>query len=460
MSIFDHTIFRAYDIRGTYPNQVNEQVAYAIGQAFVQVMGAKTVAVGRDVRPTGASLEDAMIRGITDAGANVIKIGVISTEILYFAAATLDCDGCISITASHNPKEWNGMKFIGPKAVPLTREGKLGEIYDFAEKGTKISQFTKGTVSEHNLLPSYIHFLQQFIPTTLPSMKIVANVNYGANGKFVDEAIKNLPLDLVRLNWEENGTFPKGTPDPLLPHNRKELVQRIRTEGANFGVAWDADADRCFFYDEQGRFFNGYYITALLIKHFLEQSAGENIICERRLTWANKAAADAGKGTIVWSRTGHGYIKKAMRDNKALFGGESSAHYYYRDFFSCDNGLISFLIVSGIFGREIQAGRTVGALLDGYMNNFPMGPQEFNYITPRAEEILKHFSEKYAKAEQNHEDGLSIEFPEWRFNLRTSSNEPVLRFNIEAKSREELEKRQTEVMDEISTFGAELRNDE
>lgn len=460
MSVFDHSIFRAYDIRGTYPNQMNEQVAYAVGQAFVQVMGAKTVAVGRDVRTTGPSIQDALVRGIVDAGANVITIGVISTEMLYFAAATLECDGGISVTASHNPREWNGMKFIGAKAEPLTKEGKLGEIYDFVQSGTKLSQFSKGTVSSHDLLPSYVHFLSQFAPATLPSMKVVANVNFGANGKVVDEVVKDLPLDMIRLNWEEDGTFPKGTPDPLLPRNRKELVQRIRDEKANYGVAWDADADRCFFYDEQGRFFNGYYITALLIKHFLEESADEKVICERRLTWANQAAADEGKGTVVLSRTGHGYFKKAMRDQNAIFGGECSAHYYYRDFFSCDNGLISFLVATGIFGKEIAAGRTVGALLDGYMEKFPIGDQEFNYITPRAEEIINHFAEKYSDAEQNHEDGLSVEYPDWRFNLRMSSNEPVLRLNIEARTKDELDKRQQEVMDGIASYGAELRNDD
>jgi phosphomannomutase len=460
MSIFDQSIFRAYDMRGTYPNHMNEQVGYAAGQAFVHVMQAKTVVVGRDVRSTGVSIQDAVIRGITDAGANVIEVGVISTEMLYFAAATLDCEGGISVTASHNPAQWNGLKFIGPKAEPLTREGKLGEIYDHIQAGHKISQFEKGSVQHHNLLPDYIAFLKKFMPANLPSLKVAANVNFGANGKVVDAALEGQPLELLRLNWQEDGTFPKGTPDPLLPSNRKEIISLIKAEKAHFGAAWDADADRCFFYDEQGRFFHGYYITALLIKYFLNDEAGANVVCERRLTWANMDAAAEGKGTVIWSKTGHGYIKENMRKASAIFGGESSGHYYFRDAFYCDSGMVTFLAILGIFAKEIEAGRTVGHLLDYYLERYPISLQELNYITPDAKKIIDTASEKYADAEQTHEDGLTVEYPTWRFSLRMSSNEPVLRLNYEARSKEELDQRAQELTSFVESFGATLRNDD
>jgi phosphomannomutase len=459
MSTFDQSIFRAYDMRGVYPSQMNEEVAYAAGQAFVQVMQAKTVVVGRDVRASGASLQESLIRGITEAGADVIEIGVISTEMLYFAAATLECDGGMSITASHNPSEWNGIKFIGKNALPLTKDGPLGEIYNAINAGCFSVAEQPGSVSHQDLTEPYIAFLQRFIPQELPATKVVTNVNFGANGKYVDALVATLPIEVVRLNWEEDGTFPKGTPDPLLPKNRVEIMERIKTEGAHFGVAWDADADRCFFYDEQGRFFHGYYITALLISHFLRRETGGSVVCERRLTWANADAAAETGGTVVYSRTGHGYIKHAMRQNNAIFGGETSGHYYFRDYFFCDSGLVTFAVVLDIFTQEIKAGRPVSTLLDRFLRDYPISLEELNYITPRAAEIIEAAGEKYSDASQNKEDGLTIEYERWRFNLRMSSNEPVLRLNMEARSQEELNQRFTEVTNFIESFGAELRND-
>jgi phosphomannomutase len=455
----DHSIFRAYDMRGTYPGQINEHVAYAVGQAFVTVMGAKTVVVGRDVRATGTSLKEALTQGIIDAGASVIDIGVISTEMLYFASDTLECDGGISVTASHNPAQWNGFKFIGPKAKPLTKEEALGEIYTAIQSGRKIESLTKGNVRQHDLLPAYISFLETFAPKDMPALKVVANVNFGANGKVVDAAIANLPLTLTRLNWEEDGTFPKGTPDPLLPSNRKEITARIPAEQAHFGVAWDADADRCFFYDEQGRFFHGAYITALLISHFLRHEVGGSVICERRLIRANEAAAKAAGGTIHYSRTGHGYIKAAMREHNAIFGGESSGHFYFRDAAYCDNGMVTFLVVMDMFAKEIAAGRTVGQLLDYYLENFPISLEERNYTTDRAKEIINDATAKWSDGDVNLDDGLAVTFPTWRLSLRSSSNEPVMRLNVEAATPAELAERESELISFIASYGAVLRDD-
>lgn len=366
----------------------------------------------------------------------------------------------MSITASHNPAQWNGIKFIGKGAEPLTREEKLGEIYTFINEGHKIDEFQKGTVQEEGLLEKYAEYLQQFAPKELEQVKIVANTNFGANGKVVDATIKRLPIELVRLNWEEDGTFPKGTPDPMLPFNRQEISARVVAEKAAFGVAWDADADRCFFYDEKGRFFHGYYITALLIKHFLDAEPGSGVVIERRLTWANLKAISEGEGLCIFSRTGHGYIKKAMRDHNAIFGGETSGHYYYRDFFFCDCGMVTFLVVLSIFAESLKEGIPVSALLDQFLQDFPISLQELNYITPNAQEIIDAAAEKYHDAEQSHEDGLTADYPTWRFNLRMSSNEPVLRLNYEAKTQAEFAERSKEIEGFVTSFGATLRDDD
>lgn len=459
MSIHDPSIFHGYDVRGIYPTQMTTDLAYELGQAFVAVMEAKNVVVGRDVRPSGAMLQQAMMEGIVDAGATAIDVGVISTEMLYFAAATLDCEGGMSITASHNPAEWNGVKFIGKNAVAIVKSDKLGEIYNFVMGGRKLGQFNKGAIVQKDIQADYVEYLKKFSPANLSSLKLVANTNFGANGQIVDAVTSSLPLEIVRLNWERDGSFPKGTPDPLLPSNRKEISERILAEKAHFGVAWDADADRCFFYDDEGRFFHGYYITALLIEHFLKKEPGQPIVVENRLTWANEDAIKNGNGKLVLSKTGHGNIKKAMRDNNALFGGEISGHYYYRDFFHCDNGLITFLQVLDIFNHEIAEGRSVSALLDSYMEKYPINPQEMNYLTEEKDEIINQAKSRYADGEQNLTNGLAVEYPTWRFNLRKSDNEPILRLNIEARSPEELEKRKTELADFIGEFEAQLRND-
>lgn len=460
MSLFDNSLFRIYDIRGVYPTQMNEEVAYAAGQAFVKVMAAKNVVVGRDVRQSGDSLQQALIRGVIDAGANVIDIGVISTELLYFASATLECAGGMSLTASHNPSEWNGIKFIAKGAIPLTGNGKLEEIYQFMRDGTKIEQFEKGKVTQRDLLSDYKNFLRPFFPADLPKLKIVANVNFGANGKVVDAVGQDLPLEIVRLNWKEDGTFPKGTPDPSLPSNRQEISQTIIKEQAHFGVAWDADADRIFFYDEKGRFFHGYYLTALLIRHFLQHHPGETIVVERRLAWAYRKAVEEGEGKLVLSRTGHAFLKYVLRANQGIFAGEISGHYYFRDFFFADNGLITFLTVLGIFGQKINQGGTVSQLLDPYLKEFPIVMNEMNYLTNRAAEIIKTFSDKYKDGKQDHEDGISIDYPTWRCNVRMSDNEPVMRLNLEAATNQELEIRLKELSTFIEGFGATLRDDQ
>lgn len=457
--IFDSSIFRSYDIRGIYPDQINEDVAYATGQAFVAVTGAKNVVVGRDVRSSGVSLQQAVIRGILDAGANAINIGVISTEMLYFAAGTLDCDGGLSVTASHNPPEWNGIKSIGKGATPMTRDEKLGEIYEFIQSGKIVKAEHCGTVSEVDVLEDYVKFLQPFLPNLRQTLKLVANPNFGANGKVVDKILSSLPLDVTRLNWNEDGTFPKGTPDPSLPKNRKELTELVVSDQAHFGVAWDADADRCFFYDEKGRAIHSYYTTALQIKYFLEKEPRSTIVAEPRLTWANTAAITEGGGTEVYTKTGHTYIKQSMRANNAVFGGESSGHFYFRDFFYCDNGLIPFLIVLGLFAEEIEKGGSVSALHDYYLENYPISG-EMNYITEKAEEIMSDIAQKYSDADQDTLEGISIEYPEWRVNVRRSATEPVMRVNIEARNPEELALRIKELSTYFESFGAKLRNDE
>jgi len=459
MNTFDPSIFKAYDIRGVYPSAMNEAVTYAIGQAFVKVMEAKTVVVGQDVRASGPALKAAMIKGITDAGANVIDVGVISTEMLYFAAGTLACDGGMSVTASHNPAQYNGTKFIGKNATPLSREGKLNDIYTAVQHDAPMMAETPGTVTQQDILSEYVAFLLgKFAPSNLPHLKIAANVNFGANGKVIDKLVANLPVELVRMNWEEDGTFPKGTPDPLLPNNRKEILERVVQEGANFGVAWDADADRCFFYDEKGRFFPGYYINALLAKTLLEKYPNSPVVLEPRLTWATKDAIAAGGGSAEITKAGHTYIKQVMREKNGIFGGEISAHYYYKDYFGCDSGAVTFLLVMDIFGKRVAAGQTVSQLLDEYLAKYP-ATEEMNFITDKAQEIISAIKANYADAKQETIDGISIEYPDFRFNLRTSNTEPVLRLNLEAHQPAILTEKLAEVRGIIESFGATLRID-
>lgn len=455
---FDPSLYRAYDIRGIYPSIINEEFAYLTAQAFARVMDAKRVAVGRDVRTSGASMQQAAIQGLVDLGVEVLDLGVISSEMLYFASGLLEIDGGFALTASHNPREWNGMKFVGKKGQPLTREGKLGEIYADVDAATPQKAATPGTVTPTPLLADYAAYLQRYVPADLPALKLVGNVNFGANGKFVDAAIASLPLELVRLNWNEDGNFPKGTPDPLLPSNRIEISERIVTEGAHFGVAWDADADRCFFYDEKGRAFAGYYINALLIEYFLKVEPGATVVVEPRQIWATEAAAAEGGGKAVVSRTGHGFIKAKMRDVNAIFAGENSGHFYYRDFWYCDNGIITFLTVMGIFAEQIKAGGTVSDLLDAYKQKFPAS-EEMNFITDNAKGIIEALKQRHADAELSQIDGVSLAYSDWRCNLRMSQNEPVLRLNVEARTPAGLEEHEADLLAFVLGNGASLRDD-
>lgn len=455
---FDPSLYRAYDIRGIYPTVINEEFAYLTAQAFARVMEAKRVAVGRDVRTSGASMQQAAIQGLVDFGVDVLDLGVISTEMLYFASGMLEIDGGFALTASHNPREWNGMKFVGKKGQPLTREGKLGEIYADVDAATPQKAATPGTVTPTPLLADYATYLQRYVPADLPALKLVGNVNFGANGKFVDAAIASLPLELIRLNWNEDGNFPKGTPDPLLPSNRKEISERIVTESAHFGVAWDADADRCFFYDEKGRAFAGYYINALLIEHFLKIEPGAAVVIEPRQIWATEATAAENAGKAVVSRTGHGFIKAKMREVNAIFAGENSGHFYYRDFWFCDNGIITFLTVMGIFAERIKHGKTVSSLLDDYQARYPAS-EELNFITDNAKGIIAALQARHADAELSQVDGVSLAYADWRCNLRMSQNEPVLRLNVEARTPEGLAKHEADLLAFVLGNGASLRDD-
>jgi phosphomannomutase len=457
---FDPSLFRAYDIRGIYPSVIHEDFAYVCAQAFVKVMNAKTVLVGRDVRVSGPSMQAAAIRGLIDMGVKVIDLGEISTEMLYFASGYLEgVDGGFASTASHNPREWNGFKFVGKAGQPLTREDKLGEIYDEIKKEQRFKSETPGTIEKIDLCDAYAEYLKQYVPKNVPNLKIVGNVNFGANGRFVDAALGHLPeVSMVRLNWNPDGTFPKGTPDPLLPSNRKEVTARIQSESADFGVAWDADADRCFFYDEQGRAIPGYYINAMLISHFLESEPGASFVIEPRQLWATESAAQLGGGKTVISRTGHGFIKAMMRESGAIFGGENSGHFYYRDFWKCDNGIITFLTVLDVFSKKIASGGKVSEILDAYREKYPAS-EEINFITDRAAEIIEGLKSRHADASLSTIDGVSLDAGEWRCNLRMSQNEPVLRLNVEAKTPAGLAEREKDLVGYIESFGAHIRDD-
>ena len=459
MPNFDPSIFRHYDIRGLYPSQYNQEIAYLAGQAFVQVRGAKRIVAGRDVRTMAPSVQEAAIQGALDAGADVIQLGVISTEMLYFAAATLDCDGGLSVTASHNGREWIGTKFIGKGAVPLTFDLGLKELYTYINTHEPFKADHPGSLTEHNILADYLQYLKQFNPSPLPSAKIVANVNFGANGKIIDGALADWPVNLVRLNWEENGEFPKGKPDPSLPANRKEIAEAIVAAQADFGVAFDADADRCFLYDEKGRYFHAYYLACLLMEQYLKQEPGATVIGLNSLNRAHKAITQELGGKLVISTTGNVNVKHALRENQAVFGAETSGHFYFRDFFYNDNGMVLFMTAAQIFSHKLQTGQKVSALLDHYLELYPAMQSERNYVSEQASEVIAKVQAHYADAIQNQEDGATIDYPTWHCNLRGSNTEPIIRMNIEAATELELEQRIKELDQLVSQLGAQLRDD-
>lgn len=441
------TCFKAYDIRGRLPDELNEDVAYRIGRAFADIEKARRVAVGGDVRLSTPALKAALARGLMDGGADVIDIGLAGTEEIYFAAWHLQVDGGIVVTASHNPADYNGMKLVRGGARPISGDSGLDAIRRLAERGEFAAPERVGTLSTASILDPYVQHLLSYIePATLRPLKLVVNAGNGAAGHVVDALETALAAAGARIEWikvhhEPDGTFPHGIPNPLLPECRADTADAVRRHGADLGIAWDGDFDRCFLFDEHGEFIEGYYIVGLLAEAFLARNPGARIIHDPRLTWNTVELVQAGGGVPVESKTGHAFIKERMRAEDAVYGGEMSAHHYFRDFAYCDSGMIPWLLVIGLISRR---GQPLSALVGERMARYPASG-EINRRLADPVAAIERVRARYAAEAlaEDRTDGLSLAFEAWRFNLRSSNTEPLLRLNVESRGDPDLMRAKT-----------------
>ena len=447
------TCFKAYDIRGQLGTELDESVAYRIGRAYAEFLKPKNVVLGGDIRLTSESLKAALSEGIRDAGADVLDIGMVGTEQVYFATSHLQADGGIEVTASHNPIDYNGMKPIREGSRPISSDTGLLDIKRMAEENdfSPIDAARRGGYTQVSIMQEYLDHLCGYVdlPAIKP-IKLVMNAGNGAAGPVVD-AIEarfkslQLPIEIIKIHNTPDGSFPNGIPNPLLPENRGSTIDAVLQHGADMGIAWDGDFDRCFMVDEKGNFIEGYYIVGLLAEAFLLKTPGAKIIHDPRLTWNTIDVAAKNGGQAIQSKTGHAFIKERMRAEDAVYGGEMSAHHYFRDFFYCDSGMIPWLLVMELIS---SSGRPLSDLVRAMVEAYP-SPGEINRTIADPAEAIRQVKQHY-EAEAlviDEVDGISMEFTDWRFNLRMSNTEPVVRFNVETRGdRELLEQRQNEVL--------------
>ena len=439
-------IFRAYDIRGVYPNDLDEEAYYRIAKAYTYLFHPTVMVVGRDARVTSAQLAESLISGFVDAGVDVIDIGGITTDMLYFAVGEYDYSGGIVVSASHNPKEYNGAKMVREKAAAISSDTGLFDIRDAlkAGKDKEVTSEKQGKVKERDVLDDYLKHVLSFIDTSvIKPFKFVGNANFGYVCFPASALVKKLGLDLIPLNFVPDGTFPKGPPDPMLPENRIETERLVKSSGASFGVAWDADADRCMFVDEKGEFISGAYTTALLADILLTKEGHDNaIIFDPRVIWpALKVCEQHGARAII-SKGGHAFMKERMRKENAVFAGEMSGHYYFRENFFADNGTIPFLLV---MEHLAKTGKPFSEVMRPYMEGHFMSG-ELNYKVKDIQKVIAAVKQQYAKdGKEDFTDGYSLESADWRFNIRPSNTEPLLRLNIEARQPGLVEKIKAEI---------------
>lgn len=424
--------FLAYDIRGKVPEQLNEDVAWRIGRAFAEKLSPKKVAVGYDIRETSPILAKALSEGLTAGGVDVLDIGLGGTEEIYHATSHFNLDGGIVVTASHNPIEYNGMKLVREESRPISGDTGLFEIRDLAEKNEFEDVAQKGSIEKLNARPAFIEHLLGYINTTeLKPLRVVVNAGNGGAGLIVDELEKHLPFEFIKINHEPDGTFPNGIPNPLLPERRTSTIEAIKKHKADLGISWDGDFDRCFFFDENAEFIEGYYLVGLLAESFLAKEPGAKIIHDPRLTWNTIDVVSNAGGNAIQSKTGHAFIKERLRKDDAIYGGEMSAHHYFRDFAYCDSGMIPWLLVTELMCR---GGQPLSEMVKARVAAFPCSG-EINFRVKDAKACLQAIEERYIGEAQNKDltDGLSLEFENFRFNVRSSNTEPLLRLNVESR---------------------------
>ncbi|WP_214000131.1 phosphomannomutase CpsG [Arsukibacterium sp.] len=461
--------FKAYDIRGKLGQELNEQIAYSIGRAFARVMKPKSVAVGGDIRLSSESLKLALTLGLLNEGVDVLDLGMTGTEEVYYAAQSLAVDGAIEVTASHNPIDYNGMKLVRAQSRPISGDTGLFAIRDEALRlqadlyepsalneltrqskiiaANTVWQFGRASYQKHSILIPYIEHLLTYINVTnVKPLKLVVNSGNGAAGHVIDaleQAFiqREIPVHFVKVNHQPDGNFPNGIPNPLLVENRQVTAEAVRHYQADFGIAWDGDFDRCFLFDEQGNFIEGYYIVGILAAAFLKKQPGAKIIHDPRLYWNTEAIVEQNNGKAICSKTGHAFIKERMRAEDAVYGGEMSAHHYFRDFAYCDSGMIPWLLIAELLSLS---GKKLSQLVQQMIADYPSSG-EINFKIANPQQIIAKLAEHYAPfaIETDDIDGLSMSFGNWRFNLRVSNTENVIRLNVEARGDVKLMEQKT-----------------
>ncbi|MDO8240675.1 MAG: phosphomannomutase/phosphoglucomutase [Candidatus Moranbacteria bacterium] len=445
------SIFKAYDIRGIYPSEINELDVYKIATAFCEFVKPSEVVIGADVRLSSPSLKKVAIKAVTDAGIRVIDVGEISTDMLYFSVAHYGYASGFSLTASHNPKEYNGMKCVREESIPISSDSGLFEIRDRAfamelSEDVLQGEINESLVEKKDILEDYAVKMRSFADfSKFKNFKIAANPNFGVAGRALTKVLEGTQISVEKLNYEPDGNFPKGRPDPLIPENRDELSKLVVSTGSDFGVAWDADADRCFFFTEKGEFIEGYFITALLAKIFLQRQSGQKIIHDTRLTWAIEDIVKENGGVDIATKAGHSFIKERMRKEDAVFGGEMSAHYYFRDYWFCDNGMVPLVMMMEFLSTQEK---TLSEIMHEmfWQKYFVSG--EINTPVADVKAVIENakriYSDGAVKIDET--DGISIDHADWRFNFRGSNTEPLIRLNVEAKSQSLMEEKTKEML--------------
>jgi phosphomannomutase len=443
----DPSIFKAYDIRGIYPTEIHESAVHDIGGAFVTYLGAKRIAVSRDMRVSSPALADAFIEGARRQGAHVVDYGMMATDMLYFAVARDGHDGGAQITASHNPKEYNGVKMVREHAFPLSGDAGINDIREMVVgKNLPPASAKFGTRTQAQILRDYIAHMLRFVDlSVIKPFNVVLDAGSGMAGMVAPDLFRPLPCRTTTLCFDVDGTFPHHEANPLIEENRRDIIQRVIAEKADIGIAWDGDADRCFFIDGQGEFIAGDFVTALLAEAFLIKQPGQKIVYDVRASYAvNDTVARYG-GQALMNRVGHSFFKKRMRDEDAIFGGEVTGHYYFRDYFYADNGFIPALMMLELMSRK---GQTLAELLEPLRAKYFISG-EINTRMPDMAQVqakVDGLAQKYADARVYLLDGVSVEYPDWHFNVRPSNTEPLIRLNLEGRTREIMEHRRDEVL--------------
>jgi phosphomannomutase/phosphomannomutase/phosphoglucomutase len=439
--------FKAYDVRGRVPDELDETLAYQIGQAFAAFVAPRKVAVGRDIRASSKPLQQALMSGLADCGVEVADIGLTGTEGVYFATFAADLDGGVMVTASHNPLDYNGMKFVRAQSRPISADTGLQQMQALIEKRQLPPRArAPGRIEALDMSRAYREHLLGYIRSRrLRPAKIVVNAGNGGAGLIIDQLEPHLPFEFIKLANEPDGSFPNGVPNPMLEANRTSTIEAIQRTGADLGLAWDGDYDRCFFFDAEGRFVEGYYLVGLLAEAFLRQHRGARIVHDPRLTWNTIDIVQQLGGEPVLCKSGHAFIKQKMREVDAVYGGEMSAHHYFRDFAYCDSGMIPWLLVLAVMS---ETGKTLADLVGERQRLFPVSGEINRALDPAAggvPAVLARVQRHYQARARSIEfvDGLSMEFDRWRFNLRGSNTEPLVRLNVEARADESLMRQKT-----------------